>query len=52
MTEYIEYFITMFGQFVTALFNLPFIGSVSYGFMLLGIYIIALILFVFGSRLR
>lgn len=52
MAEYIEYFISMFVAFVKALFELPFIGAVSYGYMLLGIYVVALLLFVLGSRLR
>lgn len=52
MADYIEYFISMFVAFVKAIFELPFIGAVSYGYMLLGIYVVALLLFVLGSRLR
>lgn len=45
-------FIKMFGSFVKSVFELPFIGSSTYGYVLLGIYVVGLILLIMGSRLR
>lgn len=52
MAEYMTAFINMFGSFVKAIFELPFIGSSTYGYVLLGIYVLGLILLIMGSRLR
>ena len=52
MADYITAFIDMFATFVKALFNLPFIGSTSYGFMLVGIYAVGIILLILGSKMR
>lgn len=52
MADYITGFIDMFATFVKALFNLPFIGSTSYGFMLVGIYAVGIILLVLGSKMK
>lgn len=52
MADYMTAFIKMFGSFVKAIFELPFIGSSTYGYVLLAIYVLGLILLIMGSRLR
>jgi len=42
----------IFGNFVKMLFELPFYGSVSYGYILLAVYVMALILIFLGGRFK
>lgn len=51
----LDFFITViraFGSFVAMLFELPFVGSVSYGHMILGLYVAAVVLFYLIGRLK
>lgn len=51
----LDYFITViraFGEFVSMFFELPFIGPVSYGHMILGLYVSAVVLFFLMGRLK
>lgn len=49
MLDFWETLIQIFGKFVYMLFELPFYGNVTYGFLLLAIYIAVLIFgFVIG----
>ena len=52
MLDFIQALITIFGRFVRMLFELPFYGNVTYGYLLLAIYIVALVLFFLVGRLR
>lgn len=50
-----QFFTTIFAvlkSIIDMLFELPFIGSVSYGHMLIAIYLIALLLFIIVGRLK
>lgn len=52
MLDYFTTVIRAFGSFVSMLFELPFIGAVSYGHMILGLYVSALVLFRLIGSLR
>lgn len=45
MLDFIVALIDIFGKFVKMLFELPFYGNVTYGHLILAIYIAAIILF-------
>ena len=44
--------ISCFGKYVKMLFELPFYGTVSWGYMLLALYIVALLLIFLGGRYK
>ena len=52
MLDYFTTVIRAFGSFVAMLFELPFIGAVSYGHMILGLYVSAVVLFYLVGRLK
>lgn len=52
MLDYFMAVIQAFGDFISMLFELPFIGSVSYGHMILGLYISAIVLFYLVGRVK
>ena len=52
MLDYLNTIISSFGKFVKMLFGLPFYGSISWGYMLLSLYIIAVLLFFLGGRYK
>lgn len=52
MLEFIETVIDIFGKFVRMLFNLPFYGSVTYGYLLLAIYVAAIVLIFLMGRMK
>lgn len=52
MIEFLGIVIESFGKYVTMLFELPFYGTVSWGIMLLSLYIFAVILGYLGSRYK
>lgn len=52
MLDYLNTVISSFGKFVTMLFELPFYGGVSWGYMLLALYIVALLLIFLGGRYK
>ncbi len=52
MLDFIHAILNAFAQYVRMLFQLPFYGSVTWGYALLALYIIALILFVLGGRFK
>lgn len=52
MLGYFDTVIHAFGDFVSMLFDLPFIGPVSYGYMILGLYVSAVVLFYLVRRLK
>lgn len=52
MLDYLNTVISCFGKFVMMLFELPFYGSVSWGYMLLALYIVALLLIFLGGRYK
>lgn len=52
MLDYFNTIIQAFGNFVAMLFELPFIGAVSYGHMILGLYVSAVVLFYLVGRLK
>lgn len=52
MLDYFTAVINAFGKFVSMLFTLPFIGAVSYGHMILGLYVSAVVLFYLVRRVK
>lgn len=52
MLEFIEAMIKIFGNFVKMFFELPFYGNVTYGYLLLAIYVAAVILFFLIGRMK
>lgn len=52
MLEFISSLIEIFGKFVKMLFQLPFYGTVTYGYLLLAIYITAIILIFIVGRIK
>lgn len=52
MLDYFTAVINAFGRFVSMFFDLPFMGSVSYGHMILALYISAVVLFFLGGRFK
>lgn len=52
MLDWLDFVASMFGKFVQMLFRLPFYGDVSYGFMLVAVYVIALLLVFLVGRLK
>lgn len=52
MLDYFTTVINAFGRFVAMLFELPFIGAVSYGHMILALYISAVVLIFLGGKFK
>ncbi len=52
MFEFVTAMIDIFAKFVKMLFELPFYGNVTYGYLLLAIYVAAIILFFLIGRMR
>lgn len=52
MLDYFTSVINAFGQFVSMLFELPFIGAISFGHMLLGLYVSAVVFFYLIGRVK
>lgn len=52
MMDFFMAVIQAFGSFVSMLFDLPFVGAVSYGHMILGLYVSAVVLFYLVGRLK
>lgn len=52
MLDFINTMIQIFGKFVKMLFELPFYGNVTFGYLLLAIYIAAIILIFLIGRMR
>ncbi|MCM1342670.1 MAG: hypothetical protein NC305_04010 [Lachnospiraceae bacterium] len=52
MLEYFSTVIRAFGSFVAMLFELPFIGAISYGHMILGLYVSAVVLLYLVGRVK
>lgn len=52
MLDFINVILNAFKSYVLMLFQLPFYGSVTWGYALLALYIIALILFIVGGRFK
>lgn len=52
MLDFIHGILLAFAQFVKMLFDLPLYGSVTWGYALLALYIIALILFFTVGRFK
>lgn len=52
MLDFINTMIEIFGKFVKMLFALPFYGNVTYGYLLLAIYIAAIILLFLIGRMK
>lgn len=52
MLDYFNAVIRAFGSFVSMLFELPFIGAISYGHMILGLYVSAMVLFYLVRRIK
>lgn len=52
MADFLESLIEIFGKYVVMLFELPFYGNVTYGYLLLAIYIAALILSFIIGRMK
>lgn len=52
MLDFINAMIEIFGKFVKMIFELPFYGNVTYGYLILAIYVAAIILFFLIGRMR
>lgn len=52
MLDYLNTIISSFGKFVMMLFDLPFYGSISWGYMLLTLYIIAVLFIFLGGHYK
>lgn len=52
MLDYFTAVINAFGKFVSMLFDLPFIGAVSYGHMILGLYVSSVVLIYLGGKFK
>lgn len=52
MLDFVSALLSAFGEFVKMLFALPFYGNISYGNMLVAIYVIGMILFFLIGRMR
>jgi len=52
MLDFIQTMIKIFGDFVKMFLAAPFYGTVSYGYLLLAIYIVAIILIFLIGRQR
>lgn len=52
MLDFLKALIGSFGEFVSLLFTLPFYGNVSYGHMLLALYVTAMVLIYLGGKFR
>ena len=52
MLDFIVALIEIFGKFVKMFFELPFYGNVTYGYLLLGISITAMVFYFLISRMR
>lgn len=52
MLDYLNTVISCFGKYVKMLFELPFYGTLSWGYMLLALYIVALLLIFLGGRYK
>lgn len=52
MLDYLNTIISCFGKFVKMLFELPFYGGISWGYMLLTLYIIAVLFIFLGGHYK
>lgn len=52
MLDWFKALANIFNSFVKMLFDLPFYGGVTFGYVLLAVYVIALILIYVGGKFK
>lgn len=52
MLEWFNAFLTLFGEFVALLFRLPFYGNISFGYLLVAMNMLIVLIWVFFVKIK